>query len=61
MPLTSSDEQGQGLLSLLDRKVQLGGQPATRAPEAVVVGLAVDASRRFLLEIPPLRAPAACW
>ncbi|GKQ40847.1 hypothetical protein [Streptomyces sp. A012304] len=56
MPLAGGDEQGQRLLSLLDRQVQLGGQPAARAPESVVVGLSVDAAGRLLLEIPFLRS-----
>jgi hypothetical protein len=46
---------------MLDRQVQLGGQPTARAPEAVVVGLDVDPAGRLLLQIPLLRAPAACW
>ncbi|GDY70268.1 hypothetical protein SAV14893_096610 [Streptomyces avermitilis] len=49
MPLASGDEQRQRLLPLLDRQVQLGGQPAARASEAVVVGLGVDAAGRLLL------------
>lgn len=60
VPLAGGYEQGQRLLSLLDRQVQLGGQSAARAPDAVVIGLGVDATRKFLLEIPFLRAPAAC-
>jgi hypothetical protein len=60
VPLTGGNEQRQWLLSLLDRQVQLGGQPAARAPEAVVVGLGVDAAGRLLVQMPLLRAPAAC-
>lgn len=59
--LAGGDEQGQRLLPLLDRQVQLRGQPTARAAEAVVIGLGVDGSRRLLLEIPFLRAPEACW
>jgi hypothetical protein len=61
MPLPGGDEQGQRLLSLLDRQVQLGRQPAARASEAVIVGFGVDAAGRFPLQRPFLRAPAACW
>lgn len=60
MPLACGDEQRQRLLPLLDSQVQLGGQPAAGAPEAMVGGLGVNASGRFLLKIPFLRAPAAC-
>jgi hypothetical protein len=58
VPLASGDQQGQRLLSLLDRQVQFGCQPTRRAPEAMVVGLDVDAAGRLLLEIPFLHAPA---
>ena len=61
VPLLGSDEQGQRLLSLLDRQVQLGRQPSARATEAVIIGFGVDAAGRFLLQCPLLRAPAACW
>ncbi|MFF4156504.1 hypothetical protein [Streptomyces sp. NPDC001678] len=36
MPLPGGDEQGQWLLSPLDRQVQVGRQPAARASEPVI-------------------------
>ncbi|MDX2948459.1 MULTISPECIES: MOSC domain-containing protein [Streptomyces] len=41
MALASGDEQGQRSLSLLDRRVQFGGQPTARAPGTMVGGLNV--------------------
>ncbi|GAA3770385.1 hypothetical protein GCM10022206_06150 [Streptomyces chiangmaiensis] len=46
MPVAGSDKQRQWLLALLNRQMEFGGQPAARAPEAVVVGLDVDAAGR---------------
>lgn len=61
VPVTGGDDERERLLPLLDGQVQLGGQPAARASETVVVGLGVDAAGRLLLQCPFLRAPAACW
>src|SRR5688572_5447699 len=41
--------------------MQLGGQPAPGAAQPVVGGLDLDAAGRLYLQIPLLRAPAACW
>ena len=60
VPLAGGDQEGERLLSVLDSQVHLGGQSAARAPERVVGGLGIDATGRLLLEIPLLRAPAAC-
>lgn len=59
--LPGCDHDGHGLLSLLDGEVQLGGQAAARAPEAVVVGLGGEAAGRLLVQVPLFLAPAACW
>jgi hypothetical protein len=59
--LPGGDHDGHGLLPLLDGEVQLGGQAAARAPEAVVVGLDCDTAGRLLLQVPLFLAPAACW
>lgn len=40
-----------GLLPLLDGQVQLGGEPAARTPQTVIIRLGEDAARRFLLQI----------
>lgn len=59
MPVAGSNKQRQWLLALLNRQMEFGRQPAARVPEAVVVGLDVDAAGRLLLQFPFLRAPAA--
>jgi hypothetical protein len=59
--LPCGDHDGHGLLTLLDGQVQLTGQPAARASEAVVGRLGGDAAGRFLLQAPLFRVPAACW
>src|SRR5439155_23000139 len=59
--LPGRDVRGQRLLALLAGQVQLGGQPAAGAAEPVVGRLLIDPARRLLLEVPPFRAPAACW
>lgn len=41
--------------------MQLGGQPTPRAAQPVVGGLDIDAAGWLYLQIPLLRAPAACW
>jgi hypothetical protein len=61
VPVPGSDQQRQGLLSLLGREVDLRGQAASGASEAMVVRLGVDPAGRLALQIPFLRAPAACW
>jgi hypothetical protein len=59
--LTGCDHEAQRLLSLLDDKVDLGGQAALGASETVVGRLDGNAAGRFLLQIPFFEAPAACW
>ncbi len=59
--LPGRDHNRHGLLPLLDREMDLGGQPTSRAPETVVVRLDLNAAGRLLLKIPLLAAPAACW
>lgn len=60
VPVPGGDQQRQRPLSLLGREVDLRGQAASRASEAVVGGLGVDTAGRLALQIPFLRAPAAC-
>lgn len=40
-----------GSLALLDGQVQLGGEPAARAPQPVITGLSEDTARRFFLQV----------
>lgn len=61
VPVPGGDQERQRLLPLLGREVDLRGQAAAGAPEAVIVGLGVDPAGRLALQIPFLRAPAACW
>jgi hypothetical protein len=50
--LSGGDHDRHGFLPLFDGEVQLGGQAAARAPEAVVVGLDGDTAGRLLLQVP---------
>jgi transposase len=50
----------QRLLPLFAAQVQLGGQPATGTTQRVIGRLLTDSTRWFGLQIPLLRAPAAC-
>jgi len=59
-PLTDRDHHGQRLLPLLDRQVDLAGQPAPGPAKSVVARLDEDPAGRLLLEIPLFAAPAAC-
>jgi hypothetical protein len=61
MPVTGGDERGQWLLPLLDLEMELGGQPGPGASEPVVGGFGVDTAGPLPLQVPFLRAPAACW
>jgi hypothetical protein len=45
---------------LFDSQVELGGEPATRATQSVIIGLGEHTARRFLLQVALLAAPAAC-
>jgi len=58
--LARGDHHRQRPLALLDRQVQLGGQPAPGPPQAMVGRLDVHPARFFVLAFPLLRAPAAC-
>lgn len=58
LPGRSHDRHG--LLALLDGQVHLGGEPATRASQSMIMGLGEDTTRRFLLRVTCVRAPAAC-
>ena len=60
-PLTRSDHQRQRFTALLARQVQFRGPPAARAPQTMIGRLDNDPAGRFDLQIPLLRAPAACW
>jgi hypothetical protein len=60
VPVPGSDQQRQRLLPLLGREVDLRGQAASGPSEAVIVRLGVDPAWRLALQIPFLRAPAAC-
>ena len=59
--LARGDQDRQRFLALLTAQVDLGGQSAARAAQAVIAGLGIDAAGRLGLQIPLLRAPAACW
>ncbi|MBM7494111.1 hypothetical protein JOD64_005333 [Micromonospora luteifusca] len=52
---------GQRFLGLFTPQVQLGGQPATRAAQGVIGRFGAYPAGRLLLQVPLLRAPAACW
>ena len=58
--LAGGQDDRQGPLATFDGQMELGGQPASGAPECVVGRLVVDSARFFALAVPPLRAPAAC-
>ena len=58
--MARSDHDRQGLLPLLDREVDFRRQASAGATEAMVGRLGLDAAGRLLLEVPLLRAPAAC-
>jgi hypothetical protein len=58
--LPRGDQDGQRSLALLAGEVNLGGQAATGPAEPVIGGLVVHSAGRFGLQIPLLRAPAAC-
>lgn len=59
-PLPSRDHDGQGILPLPDCEVDLAGQSAAGASEAVVGRLDEDPAGWLLLEVPLFAAPAAC-
>ncbi|MFE5561671.1 hypothetical protein [Streptomyces sp. NPDC056544] len=59
-PLPGRDHDGQGLLSLLDGKVDFGGQSDAGTSEAVVGRLDENSAGRLLLQVPLFAAPAAC-
>jgi hypothetical protein len=54
--LSGSDHDRHGLLALFDGQVELGGQAAARATEAVVGRFGGDAAGRFDLQVPLFRA-----
>jgi len=58
--LARGDQHRQRLLVLLAGQVHLGGQPAPRPSQAVIVRLVTGAAGRFGLQVPLFRAPAAC-
>jgi len=58
--LARGDQHRQRLLVLLVGQVHLGGQPAPRPSQAVIVRLVTGAAGRFGLQVPLFRAPAAC-
>ena len=47
--LSGGEEQGQDLLSLLTRQVDLGGEAASGTSQRMIGGLVGDATGRFLL------------
>jgi hypothetical protein len=59
--LARGDHDGQRLLALLARQVDLGGQADAGAAQAVIIRLVLDPGGRLGLQIPLFRAPAACW
>lgn len=62
-PLAGGNDGCEDVEGGVDGEVNLGGQPAARAPQAVVVRLGCEAVRtRPARAVSPfLRAPAACW
>jgi hypothetical protein len=58
--LPGGNENGQRFLALLGRQVNLGGQAAAGPSEPVIGRLVADTAGRFGLQVPLLRAPAAC-
>jgi len=58
--LPGGDHDGQGFLALLAGQVDLGGQPAAGPAQPVIVRLVLDAAGRLGLQVPLIRAPAAC-
>jgi len=59
-PLPRSEHDRERLLPLLTAQMQLGGQPAPGPAQRVVGRLLPNAAWWFGLQIPLLRAPAAC-
>src|SRR5512132_3320611 len=59
--LTRGQHDRQRLLPLLTPQVQLRGQPATGAAQRVIGRLLAHPTGRLGLQVPLLRAPAACW
>ena len=58
--LPGGDHHGQGFLALLNDQVDLGGQAAAGPAQSMISELVVDPAGWFGLQIPLLRAPAAC-
>ncbi|GAB1513536.1 hypothetical protein JCM33774_55780 [Actinophytocola sp. KF-1] len=59
-PLSRGHHQRQRFLSLLGGQVGLGGEPAPRPAQRVIVGFGVNPARWLVLQIPLFLAPAAC-
>jgi hypothetical protein len=59
-PLPGGDHDGQGFLALLAGQVHLGGQAAAGAAQPMIGWFGGDPAGRLGLQIPLLRAPAAC-
>jgi hypothetical protein len=58
--VSGGQHDGEGFLALLAAQVQFRGQPAAGAAQRVIGRLDGDPTRWFGLQIPLLRAPAAC-
>lgn len=58
--LPSGKHDRQWFLPLLAAQVQLGGQPTPGPTQRMIGRLVTDSTGRFGLQIPLLRAPAAC-
>jgi hypothetical protein len=59
--LPRGHHQRQRLLALFGGEVGLGGEPTSRPTQPMIGRLDIDSTRRFGLQIPLFRAPAACW
>ena len=60
-PLPGGDHDRQGFVALLAGQVHLGGQAAAGAAQPMIGWFGGDPAGRLGLQIPLLRAPAACW
>lgn len=56
--LPRCDHDRHGLLALLDRQVQLGGEPAARLSQPMITRLGEDAARRLFLQVTLLAGPS---
>jgi hypothetical protein len=58
--LPSGHQERQRLATLLGAQLCLGGPATPRATQRMISRFDIDTARRFMLQIPLCRAPAAC-